>query len=883
MTDKQRTAPQPSALVTDKPPTFRIPKKKPEDWSEDVQVNSPLSRVAVTNLRNVTTRKRHFSSYNSFNERRNRDSCDYYTSGCNAYNSSRPENQFFINIGSAWQKSADMYPEKGHALERKERRDEIAHEGSPSKACRDVSNRQISSQKDSVTLMCKKSEADARCHNIQEISIPECEDQLQGVLPPSSRKRTPEKIHSHKLTGELVEEVRSSPVSASPGKATDKVQPVIEGNCTIKPSKIGSPASASHGTKHPTKSSENESALGVIPALLDSDRRCKRKLRLKTRSNDCSSSTDLIVLSSDEEAAIKIHDAKILSALAETTLTQHCTNEDSKEECSKKESESSSEAECSLLEITFMHVYFGKIKARSTGCVKFSPKSIEIPLKVLLQKGTCLTVDTKKLLRYGLWEKKGESGSSSAVIFLQLDTDYAQFLSRQFRTNTTGESSRTSEFIFIDLENILTKNEDLQLKETMKQASQIGSAALANNFSWDEAYPLLKTLSPSQNSFVLNSLFACHILQDQDLRTQNSAQNLKVKPASSYSLLQRCENGRYSASLVPKQDSTWRPMQNGGLIQKLIVYPPPPTKGGLGVTNEDLACLEHGEFLNDVIIDFYLKYLWLEKFPKAFAERCHIFSSFFFKCLMRKDPGPDEKSNLTSAQRRHQRVKTWTRHVDLFSKDFVFVPVNEHSHWYLVVVCFPGLENAVYEDLKKPSSYNLQSSETKNTSNRKPVSTDNVFTENGGDVLSKDSNCSSSPTTSVSSEESKVPERNRIHKICKRPCFLIFDSLTSSVSSTTHVLREYLTAEWDMKRKSAREFTSSTFKALHPNVPKQDNSTDCGLFLLQYVESFSLKPIENMKPAIHLENWFPLSLVKSKREEIRDLILRLHWKQHSSS
>lgn len=26
---------------------------------------------------------------------------------------------------------------------------------------------------------------------------------------------------------------------------------------------------------------------------------------------------------------------------------------------------------------------------------------------------------------------------------------------------------------------------------------------------------------------------------------------------------------------------------------------------------------------------------------------------------------------------RHQRVKTWTRHVDIFTKDFLFVPVNQ--------------------------------------------------------------------------------------------------------------------------------------------------------------------------------------------------------------
>uniref|UniRef100_A0A0E9VXC1 Ubiquitin-like protease family profile domain-containing protein n=1 Tax=Anguilla anguilla TaxID=7936 RepID=A0A0E9VXC1_ANGAN len=47
-----------------------------------------------------------------------------------------------------------------------------------------------------------------------------------------------------------------------------------------------------------------------------------------------------------------------------------------------------------------------------------------------------------------------------------------------------------------------------------------------------------------------------------------------------------------------------------------MVYPPPPAKGGIVVTNEDLHCLNTGEFLNDVIIDFYLKYFVLEKLRK---------------------------------------------------------------------------------------------------------------------------------------------------------------------------------------------------------------------------------------------------------------------------
>ncbi|XP_040329916.1 sentrin-specific protease 6 isoform X6 [Panthera pardus] len=135
-----------------------------------------------------------------------------------------------------------------------------------------------------------------------------------------------------------------------------------------------------------------------------------------------------------------------------------------------------------------------------------------------------------------------------------------------------------------------------------------------------------------------------------------------------------------------------------GPVEKLIVYPPPPAKGGISVTNEDLHCLSEGEFLNDVIIDFYLKYLVLEKLKKEEADRIHIFSSFFYKRLnQRERRNLHETTNLSIQQKRHGRVKTWTRHVDIFEKDFIFVPLNEAAHWFLAVVCFPGLEKPKYE------------------------------------------------------------------------------------------------------------------------------------------------------------------------------------------
>ena len=35
-------------------------------------------------------------------------------------------------------------------------------------------------------------------------------------------------------------------------------------------------------------------------------------------------------------------------------------------------------------------------------------------------------------------------------------------------------------------------------------------------------------------------------------------------------------------------------------------------------------------------------------------------------------------------------MKRWTRKVNIFEKDFVVVPINENSHWYLSIICYPG-------------------------------------------------------------------------------------------------------------------------------------------------------------------------------------------------
>lgn len=48
--------------------------------------------------------------------------------------------------------------------------------------------------------------------------------------------------------------------------------------------------------------------------------------------------------------------------------------------------------------------------------------------------------------------------------------------------------------------------------------------------------------------------------------------------------------------------------------------------------------------------------------------------------------------NLTAAEKRHFRVKKWTKNVNIFEKDFVIIPINENMHWFLAIICFPGLD-----------------------------------------------------------------------------------------------------------------------------------------------------------------------------------------------
>ncbi|KAF3971118.1 hypothetical protein CMV_005247 [Castanea mollissima] len=249
-----------------------------------------------------------------------------------------------------------------------------------------------------------------------------------------------------------------------------------------------------------------------------------------------------------------------------------------------------------------------------------------------------------------------------------------------------------------------------------------------------------------------------------------------------------------------------------------VIYP----KGdpdAVSISKRDVDLLQPDTYVNDTIIDFYIKYLKNQIHPEE-RNRFHFFNSFFFRKLADMDKDPNSASDGRAA---FLRVRKWTRKVDIFEKDFIFIPINFNLHWSLIVICHPGeVARLNDEDLDK------------------------------------------SP---------------------KVPCILHMDSIKGNHTGIKTLIQSYLWEEWKERQKEAPEDLSSKFLNLRfvsLELPQQENSFDCGLFLLHYLELFlaeapvNFSPFKIIKSSKFLDvNWFPPAEASLKRTLIQKLISEL--------
>ncbi|XP_033842874.1 sentrin-specific protease 7 [Periophthalmus magnuspinnatus] len=557
--------------------------------------------------------------------------------------------------------------------------------------------------------------------------------------------------------------------------------------------------------------------------------------------------------------------------------------------------------------LAFSDLHCGPYHAKANGDILITDENIIIPLKNISEEmDLIITLERKQLRRYSIWNKedlkslkyfsdRNKSEIPEAGMLCCVSEAAAEGVQYDlFDLCDTPESTKNtvapSPFIAIFLQDSLEGMEGAYLRSLLdmdclnsltqrkRTLGYYDQAAIGPSLSLDQSVELIKSSgldphllrlldqgidgtgadygqeSTSNCDFEMPNETVLKLEKTQDSTAAQPKQTPDLPSEKSviepvYTLCHRRLEDSYSVTMC-KPDSSWVRYKHRGLARRLIQFPPPPMKGGITVTMEDLQCLDSDQYLNDVIIDFYLKYL-LQNASECVANRSHIFSSFFYKQLTRRD-NASEGSNSESCQRqkRYQRVRTWTRHMDIFSKDFIFVPVNQEAHWYLVVICFPGLEEPKTETLS-PGQDATNESDLTDSEKEDPPSDPN----------------------SVTCTEQTCRRRT----VCKRPCILVMDSLKRSPHERVFkLMREYLQSEWEARRGSSREFGPDQMESSHCQVPLQDNSSDCGLYLLHYVESFLKDPIVHFELPLHLKFWFPRHQVRRKREEIRDLVLKLY-------
>lgn len=114
--------------------------------------------------------------------------------------------------------------------------------------------------------------------------------------------------------------------------------------------------------------------------------------------------------------------------------------------------------------------------------------------------------------------------------------------------------------------------------------------------------------------------------------------------------------------------------------------------GNIDITENDMDCLKPSTFINDNIINFYLKYMYRCMLNENQQQKVHIFDSFFCEALDQMDDA---------------RVIRWLRRVNIFEKDYLVIPAMIDQHWFLIIIRRPGniLHSITATEFNNANSY----------------------------------------------------------------------------------------------------------------------------------------------------------------------------------
>ncbi|KAK5993413.1 Ubiquitin-like-specific protease 2 [Cladobotryum mycophilum] len=338
----------------------------------------------------------------------------------------------------------------------------------------------------------------------------------------------------------------------------------------------------------------------------------------------------------------------------------------------------------------------------------------------------------------------------------------------------------------------------------------------------------------------------------------------------------RLSSGPLTRQLSPESWTDLHPDWQKNWPRSLVF--PATGKNRATVDKDDISRLNEGEFLNDNLISFYLRYLQcnLEERRPELLNRVYIFSTFFF-----------EKLRSTKGKINYDGVKAWTAKVDLLSYDYIVVPVNEHAHWYLAIIC--NAPNAIggpkeealqtAQPKEAPEVLDIPSSPKMSTMER---SMSDISLQDDEVLINKQLGEVTNGVAEASSTPSSPSKKKQAIGVSSKgdptqPKIITLDSLGSTHSPTCKALREYLIQEAMDKKKVALAVPPAGMTAIR--IPEQDNFCDCGIFVLGYMREFLKDPDGAARKLLQKQDIGWDIRPSELRGQIRTLLFDLQKKQ----
>ena len=237
------------------------------------------------------------------------------------------------------------------------------------------------------------------------------------------------------------------------------------------------------------------------------------------------------------------------------------------------------------------------------------------------------------------------------------------------------------------------------------------------------------------------------------------------------------------------------------------------------------------------------------------------------------------------------QVSRWTRLVDIFSKDFLFVPINADKHWSVAIICglraLDALLSQKDAELRKANKL----APAQHAAPRHAPSS-------SGDTLCAAGSAARGSSAAHADSDVEVITRDAS---VSSPCIVFLDSLKChNQPQTCKELRAWLLREWEARRNNFERLgglpnkrhtflESKHMPDFAPDAPEQMNGHDCGVFLLQYVSTWLEKakaggPLANGVTLAHRQDrlkgviaptTFGRNAVPSLRETMRRVAVRL--------